>query len=121
MGRAVCADQTGTVQSEAHRQVLYRHVVHDLIVGALQEGRVDCAERLVAFGCETFREGYAMLLGDADVKGPLRKSLLEDIDASSRRHGGGYRDDLVVLLRFLDEALAEYLGVGRGVRLRLCL
>ena len=46
MRRAVGADQPGAVDREADRQVLDRDVVHDLVVGALQEGRVDGAERL---------------------------------------------------------------------------
>jgi hypothetical protein len=43
MGRAVGADQPGAVDREAHRQLLDRDVVHDLVVGALQEGRIDRA------------------------------------------------------------------------------
>ena len=46
--RAVRADQPGAIDGEAHGQVLDRDVVHDLIVGALQEGRIDRAERLVS-------------------------------------------------------------------------
>ena len=41
MGRAVGADKAGAVHGEAHRQALDRDVVHDLVVGALQEGRID--------------------------------------------------------------------------------
>ena len=44
---------------EAHRQVLDRDVVHDLVVGALQEGRIDRAERLEAFGRQAGGEGHA--------------------------------------------------------------
>ena len=55
MGRAVGADQPGAVDREAHRQVLDRDVVHDLVVGALQEGRIDRAERLVALGRQARR------------------------------------------------------------------
>jgi hypothetical protein len=46
MGRAVGTDQPGAVDREADGQVLDRDVVDDLVVGALQEGRVDRAERL---------------------------------------------------------------------------
>ena len=41
MGRAVGADQPGAVDREAHRQALDRDVVDDLVVAALQEGRID--------------------------------------------------------------------------------
>ena len=72
MGRAVGADQSGAVDCEAHRQALDRHVVHDLVVAALQERRIDRAERLVAFGRKTGGERHRMLLGDADVEGAHR-------------------------------------------------
>ena len=68
MGRAVSADEAGAVDREAHRQLLDRHVMHDLIVGALQEGRIDRRERLHALGGEAGGKGHGMLLGDADIE-----------------------------------------------------
>src|SRR5262249_25528120 len=62
-----------------------------------------------------------VLLGNADVEGPMREGLAEDIDAGAARHRGGDRDDLVVLLRLLHEALAEYFSIRRRVRLGLDL
>ena len=122
MGRAVLADEAGAVDGEPHRKMLDRHVVHDLIVAALQESRVDRAERLEAFGGEACRERHRMLLGNADIEGAVGESLAEDIDAGAARHRRGDGDDLVVLLRFLDQALSEYGRVGRrvGFRLGLC-
>ena len=105
MGRAVGADEAGAVHGEAHRQALDGDVVHDLIVGALQEGRVDGGERLQAFGREARREGYAVLLGDADVEAAVGKFLGEQVEPGARRHRGGDGDDLVVLPRLLDQAL----------------
>ena len=75
MGRPVGADEAGAVHGEAHRQALDGDVVHDLVVGALQEGRIDGGERLVAFGREPGREGDAVLLGDADIEGAIGKLL----------------------------------------------
>ena len=46
VGRAIGADQPGAVHREAHRQILDRDVVDDLVVGALQEGRIDRANGL---------------------------------------------------------------------------
>ena len=94
MGRPVGADQTGAIHGEADRQFLDRDVVHDLIVGALQEGRIDGRERLEALGREPGGERDAVLLGDADVEGAVGKFLLELIDAGARRHRGGDGDDL---------------------------
>ena len=74
MGRAVGADEAGAIDGEAHRQALDRDVVHDLVVGALQEGRIDRGERLEALRRQARGEGHAMLLGDADVEGALREA-----------------------------------------------
>ena len=104
MGRAVGADQAGAVDGEAHRQVLDRDVMDDLVIAALQEGRIDGAERLVAFGRQAGGEGHRMLLGDADVEGAVGERLLEEVEPVPRGHGGGDGDDLVVLARFLDQA-----------------
>ena len=68
MGGAVGADQPGAVDGEADRQVLDGDGVDDLVVGALQEGRIDGAERPVALRREPAGEGDRMLLGDADVE-----------------------------------------------------
>ena len=48
--RPVVPHRPGPVQREPHRQRLDRHVMHHLVVGALQERRVDRAERLHPLG-----------------------------------------------------------------------
>ncbi len=121
MGRAVGADEPGAVEGEAHGQVLDRHVMHDLVVAALQEGRIDGAEGLVPFRREAGGEGHRMLLGDADIEGAPGESLLEQVEAGARRHGGGDGDDPVVVFGLLDQGLAEHLGIGRRVGLGLDL
>ena len=113
----VGADQAGAVEREAHGQALDGHVVHHLVVGALQEGRIDGRERLEAFRGQARGEGHAVLLGDADVEGALGELLGEQVEPGARRHGCGDGNDLVVLARLLDQALGEHLGVGRRVRL----
>ena len=77
MGRAVGADEAGAVHGKAHRQPLDRDIVHHLIVAALQEGRINRAERLVALGRKTCGERHRVLFGDADIEGALREYLLE--------------------------------------------
>src|SRR5207302_821535 len=96
-------------------------VVHDLVVGALQEGRVDRGEWLEALGGQTSGKGYAVLLGNADVKGALGERLGENIDPGAGRHRRGHGDDLVVFLGLLGQALAKYLGVGGRIGLGLVL
>ena len=114
MGGAVGAHQTGAVHGKAHRQRLDRHVMHHLVIGALQEGRIDGAEGLHAFGGQAGGEGHAMLLGDADIEGALREGLLEQVDAGARRHGGGDGDDALVLLGFGDQSSRRTLSGRSG-------
>ena len=105
--RPVGADQPGAVDRKADRQALDRDVMHDLIVGALQEGRVDRGEGLEPFGGKAGREGDGVLLGDADVEAAVRKFLFEQVEPGARWHRCGDGNDLVVLARFLDQALAR--------------
>ena len=107
MGLAVLADEAGPVDREAHRQFLDRHVVHDLVVGALQEGRVDRGERLHALGGEAGGKGHRMLFGDADIEAALGKAVAEQVEPGARRHRRGDRDDAVVGLGLLDQRLGE--------------
>ena len=112
VGRAVGADQPGAIHGEAHRQPLQGDVVHHLVVGALQEGRIDRAERLEALGRQPGGKGHRVLLGDADVEAALGEALGELVEAGAGRHRRGDGDDLVVLLGFLDQRLGEGLGVA---------
>ena len=108
VGGAVVRRKAGAVHAERDGQVLQGDVVDDLIVGALQEGRINGAEWLEAFARQTGRERHRMLLGDADVEGALGEGLLEQVDAGARWHRRSDADDLLVFLRFLDQALAEH-------------
>ena len=117
MGRPVGPDQAGAVDGKAHRQPLDRDVVHHLVVGALQEGRIDRAERLEALRRQAAGEGHRVLLGNADVEAALAgTAFCEQVEPGARRHRRRDRDDLVVLARLLDQALAEHLGIVRRIR-----
>ncbi|MNS64699.1 hypothetical protein D3C72_978350 [compost metagenome] len=115
VGRAVGADQTGAVHGEAHRQGLDRHVVDDLVIAALKEGRIDGADRLHPVGGQTGGEGDGVLLGDADVEGAVGEGLTEQVQPRAGRHGGGDGHDAGVGPGVLDQLGAEDLGVAGGV------
>ncbi len=121
VGRPVGADQAGAIDSEAHRQPLNGDVVHHLVIGALQEGRIDRHKRLEALRRQSAGESHRVLLGDADVEEALREFLGEQIEPGARRHRRGDGEDMIVLARFLDQALGEDLGVLRRAALRLGL
>ena len=67
MRRAVVADQAGAVHAEHDVELLQADVVDDLVVRALEEGRVDRGDGLHPLEREARREQHRVLLGDADV------------------------------------------------------
>src|SRR5262249_54667887 len=104
MSGAVGAHKPSAVHCETYRQTLDRDVMHDLVIGALQEGRIDRRKRFVAFGGKAGAESYAVLFGDTDVESSVWKFLLEQATAGTGRHRRRDRNNLVVLARFLDQA-----------------
>ena len=87
--------------------------MHHLVVGALEEGRVDGGEGLEAFGGEPGGEGHRVLLGDADIEAALREDFGEPVEPRAGRHRRGDGDDLVVGACLLDQRVGEDLGVAR--------
>ena len=79
--RAVGADEAATVHGEANGQLLQGHIVDDLVVGPLHEGRVDGDHRDHALARQARRKRDGVLLGDADVKRPVGEVALEDVHA----------------------------------------
>jgi hypothetical protein len=115
MGRAIGADQPGAVDGKAYRQALQRDVVDDLVVAALQEGRVDRAERTKARGRHAGGEGHRVLFGNADVEDAARKAFRHDVEAGAAGHRGGHRHQLGVAGRGLGQGLAEDAGIAGRV------
>lgn len=68
MGLPIGADDTRTVDSEQHRQLLDGDIVNHLIVGALQEGGVDRHHRLIAADRRAGGKGHRVLLGNGHVE-----------------------------------------------------
>ncbi len=77
MSGPVVADQTGPIQAHHNRQVLKRDIVNDLIVGSLQEGRIDRQNTVDALGGQSRRKRPGMSFGDADIKKPIGILLRE--------------------------------------------
>jgi hypothetical protein len=113
VGRAVRADETGAVDRERDGQLLQVHVVHELVVRALQEGRVDRDHRPQAPRREAGRERHRVLLGDPDVEIAVREALGELHEAGALAHRRRDRDDARVALGHLAQPVPEHLRVGR--------
>ncbi len=118
VSRPVVAHEPGAVHREDDIEPLQAHVMDDLVVRALQEGRVDREHRLDALQREARGEQDRLLLGDSDVEIALRHRLLQDRQARAGVHRRGDPNDTIVPPALLHEGIAEDLGVLRGRRLR---
>ncbi|GCD70756.1 hypothetical protein NBRC3280_3391 [Acetobacter pasteurianus NBRC 3280] len=87
--------------------------MHHLVIGALEEGGIDGAERAQPFGGHAGSKGDGMLLGNAHIKKPVRVSLGKGIQPRARRHGGGDGGNLVVGSSTACEFAGEHGGVAR--------
>ena len=113
MGRAVCTDNTCTVDSEQNRQVLQGNVVYQLVVSALQESGVNRHDGLDAFTCQTARKGNGVLLGDSDVEIAVGELLFKLNQAAALAHGRRDGNQTLVRRRLVAQPLAEYLRISR--------
>ncbi len=121
MGRAIGPDEPGPVNRKAHGQALDCHVMHDLIVTALQECGVKRAEGFQAPRGHPCRKGHSMLFGNAHIKAAAREAFGKQVQAGAIGHGGRDRHDLVIGCGLGDQRLGENRSiagrVGRGLGL----
>ena len=99
--------------------MLQHHVMHNLVIAALQEGGIDGAERLEPLHRQAGGKGHRMLFGDADVEtagGKLRHQLVQ---AGSRRHRRGDGHDFLVGAGLGQQSAGKHRSEGRGIGLRL--
>ena len=83
--------------AEDHRQVLHRDVVDDVVVGALEERRVDRGHGTEAARRHAGRERDRVRLGDADVEESRRVRLRDRRGACPTRHRRRDGDDVLAL------------------------
>ena len=107
MGGAIGTDEASAVEREHDGQVLDRHVVNQLVVSALQKGRVDRDHRLQAFAGQAGGESDGVLLGNADIVEALRETLLEIEHARATAHGWRDADQTFVFLGHVAQPFAE--------------
>jgi hypothetical protein len=108
----VGTDQAAAVEREDDRQILQRHIMHQLIVAALQEGRVDRQDRPQPLAGESGGEGHGVLLGDADVVIAFRVAFAEAQQAGAFTHRRGDADQFRVGRRHVAQPVAEDLRIA---------
>ncbi len=113
----VVADQAGAVHGEDDVELLQADVVDDLVIGALQERRVDGRDGLAPLQGQARGEQDGLLLGDADVVVAVGQLALEDVEPGARVHRRGDPDHALVATGLGHQGVAEHLGVGGRGRL----
>ena len=112
MGRTIGTDQTGAVQCKHHGQILQRHIVDQLVIGALQKGGIDGHDGLDTFAGHAACKSHRMLLGDAHVVVAAGKALMELHHARAFAHGRCDAHQTLVLCGHVAQPLTEDLGEG---------
>ena len=116
MGWTVRAHKARAINGETDGQILQGHIVHDLIVGALQKCRVNCTKRLHSIARHAGGKCYGVLFCNTNIKRSIGKPLFKHVNASARWHSRCDGHNPAVTLRLADQALAKDLGVGRRIR-----
>ena len=112
MRTAIGADEASAVNGEAYRQILDRDVVHDLVIGALQEGRINRAEGTHPLCRKSSRKGDGMLFSDADIERAFGMRGREFVNAGAAGHCGGYRANLGIGFGQLGQRFTEHVLIG---------
>ena len=68
MGRAIRAHNPRPVNGKGHVQVLHADVMNQLVIGPLQEGRIDGYYGLETVAGGTGGKGQRVLFGNPDIK-----------------------------------------------------
>jgi hypothetical protein len=89
----VRADKPRAVNRKTHGKVLDRDIMNNLIIGALQEGRINRAKGAHPLCRQPRREGHGMLLGNADVERAVGVGFGKFVDAGAARHRRRDRDN----------------------------
>src|SRR6185437_14585154 len=91
----------------------------ELVVGALQERRIDRDNRLQALHGEARREGNRVLFGDRDVEIAIGEALREFDESRALAHCRRDADDALVAGGHIAQPLSEDLREGRAAGLFL--
>ena len=98
VGLAIRTDQATAVNRKHHRQIHDGNIVDQLVITALQEGRINRDHRMVAPDRHAGCQSDGVLLGNSDIEVLLRVLFRETYHAGAFAHGRGDRHQLAVLL-----------------------
>ena len=108
----VGTDQATSVNCKCHIQILQGDIVDELIVSALQEGRINRDDWLESFTSKPGRVGQGVLFGNADIEITRRKLFSKLHQAGAFTHRGGDTHQATVGGGHIAKPGAKDLGVG---------
>ena len=97
MRGAIGPNQARAINRKSYRQTLNGHIMHNLIIAPLQEGRIHGAKRLHTTCGQSCRKGDAMLLSNAYIKTSTRITFSKEVQTSTIRHGGRHSTNFAIL------------------------
>ena len=106
---------------KSHWQILYRNIMHNLVIGTLQKCRINCNKWLVTFGRHASCTSHGMLLCNPHIKGAIRKRLTKNTNASTRWHRRSNGYNLIIFMGFLNQTIAKDFCIAWCIWDRLCL
>ena len=108
VGCTVLAYKARTVYAKSDRQILQAHIVHNLIVRALQKCGIHRQRGPLALTGKACRKGYGVLLADAHIHKTVGKARAKLVRARALWHGRRNGNYLVVALGKLGQGIAEH-------------
>ena len=121
MRSTVFAHYTRSVKTHHYVEVVYRHIVYDVIVGTLSKSAVYVTERHQSLFRHTSRERYGMSLCYTHVEGSVRHLVHHDVHRATRRHCRRHAHYLFVLSCQLYQRSAKHLLILHGLFVRRLL
>ena len=111
MRGTIRTDEACAIDGKANGQPLDGNVMHHLVVGALEESRVNRSKRLIPLRCKACCKCHSVLFGYADIETAVWKFFGKNIDAGSIWHCRCNTDNLVIGFGKLAQRIAKNLGV----------
>ena len=113
MGRSVFPDNARAVHGKNNRKILQTDIVQNLIVGSLQESRINRHDGRQSFGGQARGKGHGQLFGDADIVKPAGMGLAEFFQPRALAHGRRDGDNPGIGRGQFGHCPAENFRVGR--------
>ena len=112
VGLSVLANKTGPVHSENHMQFMHTNILHDLIIRALQESRIQGYNRDHPLLRKTTGHGNGVFLRNTHIKDAPGEFRLEIREACTVRHSGGYGTNSIIFCGNFANFPAKSAGEG---------